>query len=81
MGLVLGGFCGLFLGYSLLCLIFGAEIDALHIYYKKPAGAVSRRAHPPRPIRMMGGRSRRSSYSRSSKRRRMRSSTSRGMGG
>jgi hypothetical protein len=36
VGLVTGGFCGLFLGYSLLCLIFGAEIDALHIYYKEP---------------------------------------------
>jgi hypothetical protein len=42
---VLGGFTGMFVGYSLLCLIFGAEIDALHIYYKEPAGAASRRVH------------------------------------
>jgi hypothetical protein len=41
----------MFVGYSLLCLIFGAEIDALHIYYKEPAGASSRRSHTPAATR------------------------------
>jgi hypothetical protein len=44
VGLVTGGFCGLFLGYSLLCLIFGAEIDAFHIYYKEPPAVHRSRA-------------------------------------
>jgi hypothetical protein len=42
VGMVLGAFFGMFLAYSLLCLIFGAEIDFLHVYHKPPEGTMSR---------------------------------------
>jgi hypothetical protein len=40
VGLVVMGFLGAFIAYSILCLMFGAEADFFHVYHKAQRPAV-----------------------------------------